>query len=147
MTFILGASPSEVVYKIWISNLKNSNVVFVARWLQKKLSYTKFHNFSRSTTFVLGVSPSEVVYKIQISNLRNSNIVFMGNWLQKKLSYTKFHNFSRSMTFVLGVSPSKVVYKNQIFILYFKYLACICTYKSICRGGWILSRPYKYDYL
>jgi hypothetical protein len=28
-TFILVVSPSEVVYKIWISNFRNSNVVFV----------------------------------------------------------------------------------------------------------------------
>ena len=33
----------------------------------KKLSTTKFHNFSRSTTFILAVFPSEVVYQIWIS--------------------------------------------------------------------------------
>ena len=43
----------------------------------KKLSTTKLHNFSRSTTFVLVVSSFEVILKIQISNLRNSNIVFL----------------------------------------------------------------------
>ena len=30
----------------------------------KKLSITKFYNFSGSTTFILVVSPSEVIYKI-----------------------------------------------------------------------------------
>jgi hypothetical protein len=42
----------------------------------KKLSTTKFHNISRSTTFILVISPSEVVYKIWILNLRNLNVVF-----------------------------------------------------------------------
>ena len=36
----------------------------------KKLSTTKFHNFSRSTTFVLEVSSSEIVYEIWSSLCR-----------------------------------------------------------------------------
>ena len=36
----------------------------------KKLSTTKFHNFSRSTTFILEVSSSEIVYKIWSSLCR-----------------------------------------------------------------------------
>ena len=36
----------------------------------KKLSTTKFHNFSRSTTFVLKVSPSKIVYEIWSSLCR-----------------------------------------------------------------------------
>ena len=35
-TFILIVSPSEVVYKIWISNLRNSNVVFVDKMISNK---------------------------------------------------------------------------------------------------------------
>ena len=42
----------------------------------KKLSTTKLHNFSRSTTFILVISPFEDILKIQISNFRNSNIHF-----------------------------------------------------------------------
>jgi hypothetical protein len=36
----------------------------------KRLSSTKFYNFSRFTTFVLVKSPSEVKWKIWISNMR-----------------------------------------------------------------------------
>jgi len=55
----------------------------------KKLSTTKFYNFSRSTTFILLVSPSEVTYKIWISNLRNSNVVFHDKIIsnQKVINY------------------------------------------------------------
>ena len=63
-TFILVVYPSEIVYKIWILNLKNSNVVFDNKMISnKKLSTTKFSNFLRSTTFILAVSTSEIVWK------------------------------------------------------------------------------------
>jgi hypothetical protein len=82
------------------------------RFQIKKLSTTKFHNFSRSINFISVVSPSEVIYKIWISNLRNSNVVLHYKMISnKKLSTTKFHNFSRSTTLIFIVSPSKVVYK------------------------------------
>ena len=58
----------------------------------KKLSTTKFYNFSRSTTFILVVSPSEVTYQIWISNLRNSNVVFH----DKMISNEKVINYKVS---------------------------------------------------
>jgi len=58
----------------------------------EKLSTTKFHNFSRSTTFLLKVFPSEVIYKILISNLRNSNVVFD----DKMMSNEKIINYKVS---------------------------------------------------
>jgi hypothetical protein len=59
--FILVVSPSEAVYKIWISNGRNSKAVFYDKMiLNKKLSTTKFHNFLRSITFVF-VCPFEIV--------------------------------------------------------------------------------------
>jgi hypothetical protein len=64
---ILIVSTSEVVYKIWISNLKSHTKFSMIRWFQiKKLSIKKFHYISRPTTFILVVFPSEVVSKIQI---------------------------------------------------------------------------------
>ena len=41
ITFILVVSPSEVVYKIWISNLRNSNVVYLDKMIsnQKVVHY------------------------------------------------------------------------------------------------------------
>jgi hypothetical protein len=78
----------------------------------KKLSTTKLHNFSRSTTFVLVVSPFQVILKIQMSNLKNLNIVFLDKMTSnKKLSTIKLFNFSRSITFILDISPSKVIYE------------------------------------
>ena len=53
----------------------------------EKLSTTKLHNFSISTTFILVVSPSEVIYKIWISNLRNSNVVFDDKMISNKKNY------------------------------------------------------------
>ena len=50
----------------------------------KKLSTTKFHNLSRSTTFILVVSPSEEVWKIQVLNLRNSNVVFLDKMISNE---------------------------------------------------------------
>ena len=40
-TFILVVSPSEVIYKIWISNFKNSNVIFIDKMIsnQKVVNY------------------------------------------------------------------------------------------------------------
>jgi hypothetical protein len=35
-TFILVVSPSKVVYKIWISNLRNSKVVFLDKMFSNK---------------------------------------------------------------------------------------------------------------
>ena len=58
----------------------------------KKLSTTKFYNFSRSTTFILVVSPSDVTYKIWISNLRKSNVVFH----DKMISNEKVINYKVS---------------------------------------------------
>jgi hypothetical protein len=55
----------------------------------KKLSTTKLHNFSRSTTLVLVVSSFEVILKIQNSKSRNSNIVF----LDKMISNEKVVNY------------------------------------------------------
>jgi hypothetical protein len=61
-TFILVVSPSEVIYKILISNLINLNVVFDDKMiLNEKLSTTKFYNFSRSTIFILTVFSYEVI--------------------------------------------------------------------------------------
>ena len=46
-------------------------LVWDPKWIQiKKLSTTKFHNFSRSTTFVLEVSSSKIVYEIWSSLCR-----------------------------------------------------------------------------
>jgi hypothetical protein len=43
------------------------------RWFQiKKLSITKFHYISRSTTFILVVFPSEIVWKILILKFKHS---------------------------------------------------------------------------
>jgi hypothetical protein len=55
----------------------------------KKLSTTKFYNFSGSITFILVVSPSEVIWKIPISNLRNSNVVFRDKMIsnEKTVNY------------------------------------------------------------
>jgi hypothetical protein len=61
----------------------------------EKLSTTKFHNFSRSTTFILVVSPSEVIYKIWISNLKNADVVFH----DKMISNEKVINYKVSLTF------------------------------------------------
>jgi hypothetical protein len=55
----------KAIYKIWIWKL-HTNFSMI-RWFQiKKLSITKFHYISRSTTFILVVFPSDVVCKIQI---------------------------------------------------------------------------------
>jgi hypothetical protein len=63
---ILIVSTSEVVYKIWISNLKTSHEFFNDKMISnKKISITKFHYISRPTTSILVVFPSEVVSKIQ----------------------------------------------------------------------------------
>jgi hypothetical protein len=69
---ILVISPSEVARRIWISNVRNSNIFFMdIRSQIKQLSTIKLYNFSRYTTFVLVISStSEVVWKIQISNIR-----------------------------------------------------------------------------
>ena len=55
----------------------------------KKLSTTKLHNFSISTTFDMVISPFEDILKIEILNLRNSNIVF----LDKMTSNEKVVNY------------------------------------------------------
>ena len=41
ITFILVVSPFKVVYKIWIPNLRNSNVVFLDKMIsnQKVINY------------------------------------------------------------------------------------------------------------
>jgi hypothetical protein len=70
---ILIVSTSEVVYKIWILNLKTSHEFLMIRWFQiKKLSITKFHYISRPTTFILMVFTSELVWKIQISKSKHN---------------------------------------------------------------------------
>ena len=67
-TFILVVSLSEVTYKIWISNLRNLNVVFHDKMiLNEKVINYKVSYFSRSTTFIFTVCPSEIVQKIKIS--------------------------------------------------------------------------------
>ena len=58
----------------------------------KKLSTTKFYNFSRSTTFILVFTLSEVVYQVWISNFRNSNVVFH----DKMISNEKVVNYKVS---------------------------------------------------
>ena len=59
----------------------------------KRLSTTKLHNFSRSTTLVLVISPFEDILKIQISKFRNSNIVFLDKMIsnQKVVNYKVKH--------------------------------------------------------
>jgi hypothetical protein len=70
---ILIISTSEVVYKIWISNLKTSHELFNNKMISnQKMSITKFRNISRSTTFILVVFPSELVSKIEILKFKHS---------------------------------------------------------------------------
>ena len=66
----------------------------------KKLSTTKLHNFSRSTTFVLVISPFDDILKIQISNLRNLKVVLLDKMTlnEKVVNYKvawifEFYNF------------------------------------------------------
>ena len=94
----------------------------MTRWFQiKKLSTTKFHNFSRSTTVILAICPSEVVYKIWISNLKNSNVGFVGktNSILKVFNYIvvqllKIYNFF----FIICSSDIKIVtlFTNVIYL-------------------------------
>jgi hypothetical protein len=72
-TFVLIVSSSKVVYKIWISNLKTSNIFFYDKMISnKKLSIIKFHNILTPTTSILVVFPSEVVWKFQILKFKQS---------------------------------------------------------------------------
>ena len=88
--FILVVSLSEVVWKIQISNLRNSNIVFLDKMIsnQKIVNYNVSYLFG-STTFILVVSPSEVIYKIWISNFKNSNVIFIDKMIsnQKVVNY------------------------------------------------------------
>jgi len=53
----------------------------MTRWSQmKKLSTTKFHNFSRSTTFILIVYSNEVIWKAQKIQFQ---INFTGGFLKQ----------------------------------------------------------------
>jgi len=61
-TFILVGFPSEVVCKIWISNFRNSNVVFHDKMISnQKLSTIEFYNFPKSTTFILIIYLCDIV--------------------------------------------------------------------------------------
>jgi hypothetical protein len=76
----------------------------------KKLSTTKFYNFSRSTTLVLAISPSEVVWRIWILNLRKLKHNFP---LIDYLKWKKNHQLQISCTTFLDLqlcfarSPSR----------------------------------------
>ena len=100
------SAPNHSTFKLFVSKWDFHPSHFMFIWFEisiwdpkriqmKKLSTTKFYNFSRSTTFILIVSPSEVVYKIWISNLRNSNVVF----LDKMNSNKKSCQIQSSITF------------------------------------------------
>jgi hypothetical protein len=77
----------------------------------KKLSNTKFHNFSGYTTFILWVSPYENIYKIWIFKFKKFKHIFkhsfsFATWFQmKRVLNNKVHNFSRCTTFIYNVSP------------------------------------------
>jgi hypothetical protein len=80
-------SKIRILFLLILCSIEFKLIVWDLKWIQiKKLSTTKLHNFSRSTTFVLVISPSKVVRKNQILNLRNSNIVFLDKMtLNKKV--------------------------------------------------------------
>jgi hypothetical protein len=115
-TFILVVSSSEVIWKIQISNLRNSNVVFLGKLNsnEKVVNYKvvlllKICNFCFCCLSIRG-------------HLKNSNFKFLKIKIffhdkmisNQKVVTTKFHNFLRSTTFILVVSPSEVVWKIQI---------------------------------
>ena len=61
-TFVLVVSPFEVILKIQILHLRNSNIVFLDKMTSnEKLSTTKLYNLLISTNFILDISPSKVV--------------------------------------------------------------------------------------
>ena len=74
-TFVLVLFPSDVVYKIWISNLRSSNVLFIDKMISNlKKSTTKLFNFWRSTIFILiffliGHSGSNIIHKSYRSHI------------------------------------------------------------------------------
>jgi hypothetical protein len=116
-TFILIVSPSKVVYKIWISNLKNSIIVFLwqddFKWkscqLQSVITFWDY-NFHFFYLSIRGRLKNSNFKFLEIQTL-----FFLTRWFQiKKLSTIKFHNFLGSTTFILVVSPSEVVYKIWI---------------------------------
>ena len=97
-TLILTIFSSEVVYRIWISKFKTSNIVLYDKMiLNKNLLIIKFHNISGSTTFILVVFPSEVGWKIRILKCKRSfawQMVLNQNVVNYKLSwYFKTYNF------------------------------------------------------
>jgi len=120
--FVLVISPSEVVWKIRISNVRKFTWLFLDRWFQMKKSSTiKLHNFLElQLLFWLFLHPRSFE-KFEFQMWAKSRDFFMDRWFQmKKLSTTKLYNFLRSTSFVLVVSPSEIVWKfwtsNVIFV-------------------------------
>jgi hypothetical protein len=72
-TFILIASLSEDVYKIWISNLKTSNEFFYDKMISnKKIVNYKVSLHFMTYNFYFGGFPSEIVWKIQNLKFKHS---------------------------------------------------------------------------
>jgi hypothetical protein len=80
--FHFSSFSSEIIYKIWVWNLRTSNIFLYDKMISnKKLSIIKLHNFLRPTTWILVVFPFETVWKIR--NL-NSNIVLHDQMISNK---------------------------------------------------------------
>jgi hypothetical protein len=112
-TFILIVSSSEVVYKIWILNLKTSNIFSMTRWFEiGKLSIIKFHNISIPTTFILLFF--SIRRRLKILNFKIQTKFCITRWFQTKmLSTTKFHNFLGPTIFILVVFRLRSFWKSE----------------------------------
>ena len=86
-TVILAISPSEVVYKIWISNLKNSNVGFVGKtnsilkvFNYKVVQLLKIYNFF----FIICSSDIEIVTLF-------TNVIYLFSSFRKLYERSRFY--------------------------------------------------------
>ena len=132
-TFILIVSPFEVIWKIYISNLRNSNVVFLDKMISnKKLSTIKFYNFSTSTTFILAFghlfiwhSGSNIVHKITYLWNYKRDVNFMNNVTTtssdeemtkiKVVDLDEFYNFYAHDFF----SWNHLIFQNDVWSCHF----------------------------
>jgi hypothetical protein len=114
-TFILVVSPSEVVYKIWISHLRNSNVVNVDKMIsnEKVVNYKvskliKIYNFYFDHLFIRDYG-SSIVYKSYISLLY---------FMKQQERYVNFVNSVATTISDEQMTKIKVVHLDEFYNFY-----------------------------
>jgi hypothetical protein len=123
-TFMLEVFSFEVVNKIWISDLRDSNLNFIDNIISnKKVLNYKVSYFIGSTTFILRVPTLEVVQKFKFSIFKKSDVLHYDKsnsntkWFDHKvLSLLKINNFYFDHL-VIQYSDSNILQKYYISLI------------------------------